>query len=121
MDDTGYDCRLSFSVIEVKLARTLNDTQRICYRVMKAVVMSEINHDAPDSEKLASYFLKTTLFWFCEEIHPDMFVMKNISSISIALLDRLIHSVSKGSIRNYFVPACNLIEHIPASVNLQWL
>ena len=121
LDDTGYDCRLSFSVIEVKLARALNDTQKICYRVMKAVVMSEINHDTPDSEKLASYFLKTTLFWFCEETNPDMFVMKNISSIWIALLDRLIHYISEGSIRHYFVPACNLIEHIPASVHQQWL
>ena len=120
-DSEGYDWRISFSGLEVKLARTLNDVQRICYRVLKAVVMSEINQEAPEEEKLASYFLKTTLFWLCEEMHPDNFVQKNIANIWIALLDKIIVSVSEGNIRNYFIPDCNMIEHVPRTLTRNWL
>ena len=121
LDPEGYDWRISFSGLEVKLARTLNDVQRICYRVLKAVVMSEINYGAADGEELASYFLKTTLFWLCEEMHPEFFEERNVASIWIALLDKITHSVFNRNIRNYFIPGCNMIEHTSPNVTKNWL
>ena len=96
--------RLSFSVIEVKLAWSLTDIQRRCYRVIKALIKSNVNVEYwKESEKFASYYLKTLMFWLCEQTFEDSWKIPYLGRHWLTLLDNIIESLEKRKLPHNFV------------------
>ena len=103
--------RLSFSAIEVELAQTLTDIQRRCYRVLKAMIKYEVNEALPkDTEKYPSYYLKTLMFWLCENSSEDSWKIQNFGRQWFALLDNVIESLDKKNLPHFFVKSYNLLD-----------
>ena len=102
--------RLSFSVIEVELARTLTDIQRRCYRVLKAMIKFDVNEDLPEDMKFPSYFLKTVMFWHCEESSGTSWTFQNLAQNWCNLMDRVIKRLENNFLPHYFVPSYNLLD-----------
>ena len=97
---------MSFSLAEVKLGRSLLEEQRLCYLALKALHHMELK----EPEGLASYHLKTILFWTCEKTPSNFWTMDTLGRSFLTLLDEVTGCLREGRISNYFVPEWNLIE-----------
>ena len=97
---------MSFSLPEIKLGRSLREEQRLCYLALKALHHMELK----EPEGLASYYLKTILFWTCEKAPSDLWTMDTLGRGFLTLLDEVIGCLREGRISHYFIPECNLIE-----------
>ena len=103
------DWRYSFSVAERTLAQSLTDSQRQCYVLLKTIVMHELSR--PDV--LCSYHLKPLLFWQCEKIPESEWSTDiGLAASLLCLLDELMHCVATQYLPNYFIPECNLFDHV---------
>lgn len=71
-------CRISFSVAEKQLVHSFNYTQCLCYGLLKIVLKHIINKNNDVKDLLCSYFLKTAIFWFSEEVSIEIFQRANI-------------------------------------------
>ena len=111
--------RLSFSVIEVELARSLTEIQRRCYRVLKALIKFDVNKGLPEgTDKYPSYYLKTTMFWLMENTPKDSWKIRNLGRQWLTLLDKVIESLEKRNLPHYFVPSYNLLcDKPPSAIN----
>ena len=113
--------RLSFSVIEVELARSLNEIQRRCYRVLKALIKFNVNEGLQEDRKFPSYFLKTLFFWFCENSSEESWTAQNLGKLWLKFLDSVIESLENKKLSHYFVPAYNLLSDKPQCAIEHWL
>ena len=112
--------RLSFSVLEIELARSLTDIQRRCYKVLKTIVKLEINKEIPDEQKYPSYYIKTIFFWFCEKTSISSWKAEHLGRYWLKLFDNKIESLDKKNLPHYFIPSYNLLEEKRPSVILLW-
>ena len=121
-NETGHlRWRLSFSVIEVELARSLNDIQRRCYRVLKALIKFNVNEGSlEENEKYPSYYLKTIMFWLCENVPEDSWKIQNLGKQWLTLLDIIIDSLEKTHLPHYFVSCYNLLDDKPKRIIDHW-
>ena len=101
--------RISFSVLEVELARSLTEIQRRCYRVLKAIIKNDFSYNLPNIEQFPSYYLKTLMFWFCENMEEESWEIQNLGSQFLKLLDSVIESLDKKKLPHYFVPSHDLL------------
>lgn len=115
--DKDVEWRMSFSLAEIKLGRSLREEQRLCYLAVKALHHMELK----EPEGLASYHLKTILFWTCEKTHSSLWTMDTLGRGFLTLLDELIGCLREGRISNYFTPECNLIELVKKEDLGVWL
>ena len=100
--------RWSFSVAEKILAKSLTPTQRQCYILLKI-----LHREAFKRPKvITSYHLKNILFWVCEEIPAEDWKQKRVGECLLALLDKLIETLSEGCLPHYFLEENNLIEYV---------
>lgn len=88
-----YEWRISFSVGEKLLIYSFTHTQLLCYALMKILLKEVINTDLNCKELLCSYFLKTILFWICEELPITMWIPANLISNFMRCVKRLIYCV----------------------------
>ncbi|CAF1192052.1 unnamed protein product [Didymodactylos carnosus] len=102
--------RLSFSVAEVLLAQSLNDYQKKCYLIMKAIFKVHINSDYPDT--ICSYYLKTIFYWFCETTRKEQFTYETLYDRFIDYADLIVECFREKYIEHYFVSNHNLIDHM---------
>ena len=108
--ETGHlRWRLSFSVIELELAQTLTEIQRRCYKVLKALIKFDVNEGLQEDRKFPSYYLKTAMFWFCEET-GDSWKIENLGMQWLKLLDSVIECLEKKELLMYFIPGYNLLS-----------
>lgn len=102
--------RMSFSVAEKLLIYSFNHTQLLCYGLMKLVLKDVIDKSEPLNGILCSYFLKTLLFWLCEESEKDMWKPEDILSCFRACIYRLLYCVQYSTLVHYFIPQNNFFE-----------
>lgn len=103
----SVEWRLSFSDAEVTLALTLSSIPRRCYLFLKLL---HIHKFKKRGVALATYFLKTALFWICESISlSEWKEMKTVEGIQ-RLLNFLLKSCEERALPNYFVPQNNLFS-----------
>ena len=101
--------RYSFSVAERTLAQSLSDSQRQCYILLKTIVMRELS----SPNVLCSYHLKTLLFWQCEKIGALAWsTYTGLATALLSLLDELLLCVASQCLPSYFIPECNLLDHV---------
>ena len=109
-ENGDFQWRLSFSVIELELARSLTDIQRRCYRVLKAMVKYDVNADLSEKEKFPSYYLKTIMFIFCEKVSENTWQIQHLGMLWLKIIDSIIDCLEKRKLPMYFVPTYNLLE-----------
>ena len=103
--------RMSFSVAERTLAWSFNHVQMQCYAVMKLILKEFINpHCSPSSRVLCSYFIKTLIFWVCEETDLSHWGKERFRECVIHLLRKLHECVRNKYLRHYFIPSFNLLS-----------
>ena len=101
--------RYSFSVAERTLAKSLTDSQRQGYILLKTIVMHELSRP----NVLCSYHLKTLLFWQCEKIQGSEWTTHTgLAASMLCALDELLLCVASQYLPHYFIPECNLFDHI---------
>lgn len=104
--------RYSFTIPERLLAQSLNLVQRTCYVLAKILLKAVMK----DNEYISSYFLKTSMFWLCEEVpHAEWRADDKIGSYVLLLLHRLQSFLKSKELKHYFIPENNMIDHIPSS------
>ncbi|XP_052077026.1 uncharacterized protein LOC127715048 isoform X2 [Mytilus californianus] len=103
--------RISFSVAEKLLIYSFTHTQLLCYAVMKILLKDVIALDIDCKELLCSYFMKTLLFWMCEELPSSIWKPENLISCFMRCFRRLIYCVEYSLCPHYFIPENNLFEN----------
>lgn len=97
--------RLSFNMAERRLAELMTTKQRQCFLVTKGLVK------VLKSKSISSYSLKTILWWMLETGNPEVWEKERLGQCLLIYLDEIIAALEKYEIRNYFMPANNLIAH----------
>ncbi|VDI54159.1 Hypothetical predicted protein [Mytilus galloprovincialis] len=100
--------RMSFSMAEKKLIHSLSHTQLLCYALLKIVLKNIIKPKHGDL--ICSYFLKTIMFWLCEEFQSSDWKPEKMFLCFMNCLRRLIYSVEYKTCLHYFIPDINLFE-----------
>ncbi|XP_052077030.1 uncharacterized protein LOC127715050 isoform X2 [Mytilus californianus] len=103
--------RISFSVAEKLLIYSFTHTQLLCYALMKILLKDVIALDVDCKELLCSYFMKTILFWICEELPLSIWKPENLISCYMRCFRRLIYCVEYKVCPHYFMPENNLFEN----------
>ena len=107
-----YEWRLSFSVAEKVLAQSLTSFQKKAYILLKI-----LHREYLSSPKIiATYHLKTILFWMCERRPESFWADSNMARCLFALLDELTACLSSHNLPNFFVPDNNMISHVPSDL-----
>lgn len=101
--------RISFSVAELKLAKSLSSYQRQCYAYFKTIVKAFTKH-------IPTFYCKTVLFWVCEDIPQAWWQADTLLQGLTTLLDKLLHCLVSHTLPNYFIPENNLLHHIPQTI-----
>ncbi|XP_063397535.1 uncharacterized protein LOC134681828 [Mytilus trossulus] len=73
--------RISFSMAEKQLIFSFSHAQLLCYALLKIILKDIIK--SKHGDLICSYFLKTIMFWLCEESSPSELHPGNIISCII--------------------------------------
>ncbi|XP_052799188.1 uncharacterized protein LOC128230789 [Mya arenaria] len=105
-DKTNTFFRLSFSQCELILAKSLTETQKCCWRILKAYQKAFLG---TEPKVLASYHWKNVVFWVSEETDPSFWTEDNVLFGVCKALDFMIRCLQERFIPVYFVRNENLI------------
>ena len=100
--------RISFSVAEKELIYTFNHVQFLCYALLKIALNDVIKKRY--SDLLCSYFLKTIMFWMCEESDQSTWKPENFIKCFMNCFRRLVYCVKYKICLHYFIPDNNFFE-----------
>ncbi|XP_028856398.1 transmembrane protein 102 [Denticeps clupeoides] len=110
--------RLAFSRSEVQLKKCVPYPMAQAFQAAKAVLSHLISRPRTG---LSLYHLRTLLFWACDRLPaaylgaPDH---ENPARLLLGLLDDLAHCILGKTCPNYFLPQCNMLEHLTDSAAL---
>ena len=103
---------ISFSVTEKYVAHCLNINQKRVYILLKMLHKACLNKAHLG---LTSYHIKTILFRLCEKVPQENFKEENPLECLQWLLSDLECCLKIRNLPHYFIPECNLIDHISLS------
>lgn len=103
--------RLSFNNAEKKLVFAFNQTQFLCYGLLKIVMKKCIQkmENYPENT-LCSYFIKTLMFWMIQDTVAEMWQPGNLVNCYIKCLERLTLWIDKEECPNFFIPSRNMFK-----------
>ena len=100
---TKFLWRLSFSIPELLLINSWNDSQRICYRYAKTLLKTNLSHlDIP------SYCGLNVMFWLIEEAESAQWIDRQLVLCLEMFFEKLERCCLEGFCPHYFVPENNL-------------
>src|SRR6218665_612243 len=116
------DCslwRISFSLAETILVHNWTDVQKYVYHLLK-LIKNEVAKDVREDCKtvLCSYFLKTLMFWACEEMGPEFWNDENLENSVAYIICLMIECLVEKRCRNYFISNSNLLCGLKDSLNV---
>ncbi|XP_026884722.2 transmembrane protein 102 [Electrophorus electricus] len=104
--------RLAFSRSEVQLKKCVPYPMAAAFQAARAVLSRLL---ARPRSSLSLYHLRTLLFWACDRL-PAAYVscpdQEMPARLFLGLLDELAHSALGKNCPNYFLPQCNMLEHL---------
>ncbi|XP_057710997.1 transmembrane protein 102 [Corythoichthys intestinalis] len=107
--------RLAFSRSEVQLKKCIPFPMAQAFQAAKAVLTRIL---ARPRVGLSLYHLRTLLFWACDRL-PSAFLScpdsETPGRLLLGLLDDLAHCILSKNCPNYFLPQCNMLEHLTDS------
>ncbi|XP_045199069.2 uncharacterized protein LOC123553417 [Mercenaria mercenaria] len=108
-----YEWRISFSLAELKLARSLSRVQREIVHILKAFISDRHETGFTGIEaKLDSYFIINLLFTESENTNANEWTENNIANLLFRVLDRLEDSIRSKNLPHYFIPNNNLLHKL---------
>ncbi len=107
-EEKELEWRVSFSATEKHLSANLTPAQRRCYVIFKTLCKVHLRHP----KVVATYHLKTTFFWLCDDIPAERWDEVNTGPIIRALFTKLSHFLAKRFLPNYFIRTNNMIGHV---------
>ena len=99
--------RLSFSEAELVLSTHTPKKLRDCYRWAKLLLKLFLY----EPKVLASYHLKTMLFWFLEDTQPENLEGETAPNL-VRFIGYFLIACQNHNIPNYFYPEINMVKHI---------
>ncbi|XP_071143037.1 cyclic GMP-AMP synthase-like receptor 2 [Mytilus edulis] len=106
--DEDLEWRISFSIAEKQLIVSFSHTQLLCYALIKIILKDIIKKKHGDL--ICSYFIKTIMFWLCEESKPSQWHSQNMIPCFKSCMRRLIYCVEYKICLHYFIPGNNFFE-----------
>ena len=106
--EPDFEWRISFSKAEKTLAQSLTVFQKKAYMLLKLLHREYFS----SPQIIATYHLKTILFWVCERVPESFWSNSNMASCLFALLDELITCLASHNLPNFFIPENNMISHV---------
>ncbi|XP_063444967.1 uncharacterized protein LOC134725239 [Mytilus trossulus] len=105
IENCPLEWRISFSLQERDLIHSFNNTQMLCYTAFKY-----LKKDLLKESGLCSYFIKTAIFWLCEELGNDFWIPENFLQCLHEIQHRLIDWLKNGYCPHYFIKDNNLFK-----------
>ena len=99
--------RFSFSSAELLLSSAIKPWQKQCLMVLKALRRKYLQ----EPKVIASYHLKTVLFWVLESLPDSKRESLSRGTLLEKLLDELISCVRDKRLPNFFIPENNMFRH----------
>ncbi|CAF1127726.1 unnamed protein product [Didymodactylos carnosus] len=120
-----HEWRISFSLIELELVKTLNKNQRLCYVLFKSIykeyVLNETNREllqnndgnrVISSPPFGSYILKNIFFYFCEKYGENWCLPETILDCIEQLFIELKICIINRCCPHYIISSNNLLMGI---------
>nr|XP_022309335.1 uncharacterized protein LOC111115052 [Crassostrea virginica] len=108
-DHMDNEWRISFSVAEQLLVRSLNHSQFLVYGLLKLLLKEVLNKGlSEDQTILCSYHLKTAVFWVVQ-LHPTLdWGLQNFLQCFWVCFKIILKWVYEGFCPNFFIPENNV-------------
>ncbi|KAL4237691.1 hypothetical protein ACF0H5_002405 [Mactra antiquata] len=110
----ALDFCLSFNKMEMTLCRRLTAVQRKVYLILKSYlngILKKKHEELGIELKLKSYYLKTVLFWVCEQEDPSIWTLDVLSPLK-KVLGFLQKCLAERHLSHYFVIKSNLFAEM---------
>ncbi|XP_010770039.1 protein MB21D2 [Notothenia coriiceps] len=107
--------RLAFSRSEVQLKKCIPYPMAQAFQAAKAVLSRILSRPR---RGLSLYHLRTLLFWACDRLPASYLSCSDPDTagrLILGLLDDLGHCILGKNCPNYFLPQCNMLEHLTDS------
>uniref|UniRef100_A0A7M5VG66 Mab-21-like HhH/H2TH-like domain-containing protein n=1 Tax=Clytia hemisphaerica TaxID=252671 RepID=A0A7M5VG66_9CNID len=109
-ENKDYEWRLSFSVLEIEIAKLINDNLRRSYLMCKHLLAKTKLLRFPRKCHVKSYELKTVFMWLSREL--DTFEGQEYDQVELILtiFQRLLQHYEEQNLPNFFVPRQNILD-----------
>ncbi|KAK7909518.1 hypothetical protein WMY93_014202 [Mugilogobius chulae] len=104
--------RLAFSRSEVQLKKCIPYPVAQAFQAAKSILAPVL---ARPRSGLSLYHLRTLLFWACDRLPAAYLSCPDPDTpgrLMLGLLDDLAHCILSKNCPNYFLPQCNMLEHL---------
>ncbi|XP_072897789.1 nucleotidyltransferase MB21D2-like [Hemitrygon akajei] len=101
--------RLSFARSEVQLKKCIPSGLMQAYQACKAVVAKLLF----EPKAVSPYHLRSMMLWACDRLPPSFLAREDGPAVYLlGLIDDLQHCLVNRLCPNYFIPQCNMFEHL---------
>lgn len=107
--------RLSFARSEVQMKKCIPPPFAQAFQACKALVVRLLSRP----RAVGPYHLRTLVLWACDRLPPTYLSQEeNRAAFLLGLLDDMLHCLLNKTCPNYFIPQCNMFEHLPDDTTL---
>ncbi|XP_030630362.1 protein MB21D2 [Chanos chanos] len=108
--------RLSFARSEVQLKKCIAPGLMQAYQACKAVTSRLMEQPGV----ISPYHLRSLMLWACDRLPASYLAQDDFSAhFLLGLLDDLQHCLVNKTCPNYFIPQCNMLEHLSDETAMQ--
>ncbi|KAG9348244.1 hypothetical protein JZ751_001979 [Albula glossodonta] len=101
--------RLSFARSEVQLKKCISSSLMQAYQACKALIIKLLSRP----KAISPYHLRSMMLWSCDRLPANYLAQDDFSAhFLLGLIDDLQHCLVNKMCPNYFIPQCNMLEHL---------
>ncbi|MED6253858.1 hypothetical protein ATANTOWER_005227 [Ataeniobius toweri] len=101
--------RLSFARSEVQLKKCISSSLMQAYQACKAIIIKLLSRP----KAISPYHLRSIMLWACDRLPANYLAQDDFSAhFLLGLIDDLQHCLVNKMCPNYFIPQCNMLEHL---------
>uniref|UniRef100_H3D0X3 Mab-21 domain containing 2 n=1 Tax=Tetraodon nigroviridis TaxID=99883 RepID=H3D0X3_TETNG len=101
--------RLSFARSEVQLKKCISSSLMGAYQACKAIIIKLLSRP----KAVSPYHLRSIMLWACDRLPAAYLGQDDFSAhFLLGLIDDLQHCLVNKACPNYFIPQCNMLEHL---------
>uniref|UniRef100_A0A8C1IPD5 Mab-21 domain containing 2 n=1 Tax=Cyprinus carpio TaxID=7962 RepID=A0A8C1IPD5_CYPCA len=101
--------RLSFARSEVQLKKCISASLMQAYQACKALIIKLLSRP----KAISPYHLRSLMLWACDRLPHTYLAQEDYAAhFLLGLIDDLQHCLVNKTCPNYFIPQCNMLEHL---------
>ncbi|XP_076150522.1 nucleotidyltransferase MB21D2 isoform X1 [Alosa pseudoharengus] len=101
--------RLSFARSEVQLKKCISPGLMQAYQACKAIIVRLL----AKPKAVSPYQLRSLMLWACDRLPTSYLAQEDYSAhFLLGLIEDLQHCLVNKNCPNYFIPQCNMLEHL---------